>query len=371
MRFITRAHNRWLFSILLILSIVSFAVPRASQGDASDEFILFVSDRAFPSPLGMCIDCEDIYVMPPAGELPLEPSAIPLTAGGGVDGYNSAAPDWSRAKKLIAFQSNRPTDPVNRPKERIPQIYLMNPDGSGQQLLVNLPRGAAFPAFSHNGNELCFQSQTMPSRDIYIVNVHGTGLTNLTSPTQSPGQTGVAGDNFRCDWSPKANAIAFVSNRHDPLDTPLEKRNDEIYVMNADGTDVVRLTYSAGTDANPGAGTDANPAWSPTGDKIAFESNRSGRPEIWVMNADGSEQVRLKNFDADITPSNVNVTKATWSPKGDRIAFHRRVTPVAGTRGHLEVYTMNADGTGVPTRITFSDDPGFSGFPTWGKWGTD
>ena len=114
-------------------------------GDASDEFILFVSDRAFPSQLGICPGCEDIYVMPPAGELPRVPNAIRLTAGGGVDSaaYNSAGPDWSRAKKLIAFQSNRPTDPVNRPLERIPQIYLMNPDGTGQQLLVNLPRGAA------------------------------------------------------------------------------------------------------------------------------------------------------------------------------------------------------------------------------------
>ena len=143
MRLITRAHDRWLFSILLILSIVSFASPHASQDDASDEFILFVSDRAFPSQLGICASCEDIYVMPPAGELPGAPNAIRLTAGGGVDSasYNRPAPDWSRAKKLIAFQSNRPTDPVNRPLERVPQIYLMNPDGTGQQLLVNLPAG--------------------------------------------------------------------------------------------------------------------------------------------------------------------------------------------------------------------------------------
>ena len=192
MSLITRAHDRWLFSILLILSIVSFAVPHASQDDASDEFILFASDRAFPSQLGICPGCEDIYVMPPAGELPGVPNAIRLTAGSGVDSasYNSAGPDWSRAKQLIAFQSNRPTDPVNRPLERIPQIYLMNPDGTGQQLLVNLPRGAAFPGFSHNGNELCFHSQTMPRRDIYIVNVHGTGLTNLTSPCAEPGSDG-------------------------------------------------------------------------------------------------------------------------------------------------------------------------------------
>src|SRR5687767_11488560 len=108
---ITRAPDRWLFSTLLILSIVSFAVPHASQDDASDEFILFVSDRAFPSQAGICASCEDIYVMPPAGELPGVPNAIRLTAGSGVESvsYNSAGPDWSRAKKLIAFQSNRPT----------------------------------------------------------------------------------------------------------------------------------------------------------------------------------------------------------------------------------------------------------------------
>ena len=371
MRLITRAQHRWLFSTLLVLSIVSFASPYARQDDASDELILFVSDRAFPSQAGMCGGCEDIYVMPPAGELPGAPTAIRLTAGGGVDSaaYNSAGPEWSRAKKLIAFNSNRPVDPVNRPLERVPQVYLMNPDGTSQQLLVALPRGAAGPSFSHSGNELCFQSQTMPRRDIYIVNVHGTGLTNLTSPLQIPGQTGVAGDNLRCDWSPKANAIAFASNRHDPAETLPADRNDEIYVMNADGTDVVRLTGGVSGEEAPGA--DMSPAWSPKGDKIAFESNRTGKPEIWVMNADGSEQKRLTNFDADITPSNVNVAKPTWSPKGDRIAFHRRVTTVAGARGHLEVYTMNADGTGVPTRITFSADPGFSGFPSWGKWGSE
>ena len=76
----------------------------------------------------------------------------------------------------------------------------------------------------------------MPRRDIYIVNVHGTGLTNLTSPAQPPGQLGQAGDNIRCDWSQKSNAIAFTSNRHDPAGTSAANRNDEIYVMNADGS---------------------------------------------------------------------------------------------------------------------------------------
>ena len=61
------------------------------------------------------------------------------------------------------------------------------------------------------------------------------------------------------------------------------------------------------------------------------------------MNADGSEPVRLTTFPGQDT-------KPTWSPTGDRIAFHRQIA------GHLQVYTMNADGTG-DTQITFTATP--------------
>ena len=54
-------------------------------------------------------------------------------------------------------------------------------------------------------------------------------------------------------------------------------------------------------------------------------------------------------------------TKPACSPTGDRIAFHRQID------GHLQGYTMNADGTGV-TPITFTATPQVSGFPSWGKW---
>jgi Tol biopolymer transport system component len=337
---ISRARRFSLFLALLVLPVLWFAAPHASQ-DANDGFILFTSDRDNPSNLGICTNCEDIYVMAPDGT-----DARRLTHGGGApsdsQAYNSAGADWSHSKKLIAFQSNR--------LNRIPQIFLMTADGSDQQLLVSLAGGGAFPSFSQNGNELCFHGQARP-RDIYLVNVHGLGLTNLTSP----GQPGQAGDNIRCDWSPKGNGIAFVSTR----DTVAGGvANEEIYAMSADGSEVVRLTNMVGADTNP--------VWSPKGDRIAFESNRDGSPEIYVMDADGSNPVRLTNFDTEPTPSNVLVTKATWSPTGDRIAFHRRVGP-QGARGHAEVYTMNADGTDV-RQITFTTPPGFSGFPSWGKW---
>jgi TolB protein len=341
--------TRVLLSTMVILTVGWFAVPYAGQDSANDGFILFTTDRDNPSPQGMCNppQCEDIYVMAPDGTNPTR-----LTHGGAPPpndpaAYNSGGADWSHNKKLIAFQSNR--------VDRVPQIHTMNLDGTEQQLLVSLPGGAAFPSFSQSGNELCFHGFTSP-RDIYVVNVHGTGLTNLTAPFRVPEQPGhpplLTGDNIRCDWSAKGNAIAFTNGANGAQD---------IYVIDADGTDLRRLTTADGNDANP--------AFSPKGDLIAFESNRDSTlemssPQIYVMNADRTgEARRLTTFPAEKKPTNAVVSKPTWSPSGDRIAFHRRIGG-----GHLEVYTMNADGSNLE-QITFTTpSPGFSGFPSWGKW---
>ena len=329
-----------LVSAFVILSSLWFAAPHASQEGANEGFVLFTSDRANPSMAGTCSDCEDIYVMSPDGSTPIR-----LTHGGadkvvGRAPYNNTGADWSHSKKLIAFHTNR---------SGFPEIYLMNADGSDQLVLASLGgSGAMFPSFSQSGNELCFNSQVRP-RDIFIVNIHGTGLTNLTE-TQ---ETEHKGDNLRCDWSPKSNSIAFGSSRDG---------NEEIYVMNADGSDVVRLTGDLVADQPDAPGPDANPAWSPKGDRIAFESNRHTPPntptnaEIYVMNADGTDQRRL-------TFSAGQDTKPTWSPLGDRIAFQRRIA------GHLQVFTMNPDGSD-PKQITETIPPEFffSGFPSWAKW---
>ena len=300
------------FFALTVLTVTTTFHTQAQMGDESSNvgFILFSTDRDNPSSADLCPNCEEIYAMNTDGTDPVR-----LTN----NMNNDKAPVWSHGTATIAFHSNRR---IGRP-----EIFLMDADGSNQRLLASRgTAGASFASFNHDGSKLCFASQTAP-QEVWTVNIDGTGMSNITNHTAS---------DTRCDWSPKNDLIAFVSDRDG---------NQEIYSVASDGTDVVRLTSSPGREANPD--------WSPQGDRIVFESDRDGNAEIYIMNADGSDPVRL-TFDS------ANDTKPSWSPKGDRIAFHREVAD------HLQVFTMNSDGTDV-TQITFTPSPGFSGFPTWAK----
>ena len=105
--------------------------------------------------------------------------------------------------------------------------------------------------------------------------------------------------------------IAFSSDRGNGLDA-------DIYTMNADGTNVARLTTTANADYAP--------AWSPDGTQLVFVSRRDGNDEIYTMNADGSNQTRLTNDAAeDIEPA--------WSPDGLKIAF------TSNRDGDYEIFT--------------------------------
>jgi Tol biopolymer transport system component len=148
--------------------------------------------------------------------------------------------------------------------------------------------------------------------DVWTINADGTDLTRLT---HSPAFQ------FDPSWSPDGTQIAYRSDQGD---------ESEIWIMNADGTGQRRLTAGL------------SPAWSPDGLRIAYASpgdipcppGRGPRcTGISIMNADGSGQHRVPNTDGGEYPS--------WSPDGKRIAFNSNLT------GDHVMYIVDVDGSNL------------------------
>ena len=173
----------------------------------------------------------------------------------------------------------------------------------------------AFAVACTTASQLAVVRGVNGNTDIYLVNTTGAVLSRLTSD--------VAYD-INPAWSPDDSRIAFVSRRDG---------NDEIYVMSADGSGQTRLTFNGATDRSP--------TWSPDGGRIAFVSNG----DVYVMNADGSNPVRLSNSGNNNDPD--------WSPDGSKIAFS------SSRDGTYAIYVMNADGSSA-TRFSSGAQPDWS-----------
>jgi Tol biopolymer transport system component len=123
----------------------------------------------------------------------------------------------------------------------------------------------------------------------------------------------------------------------------------EIWVVNAEGTGAVSLTKAAGFDDDP--------SWSPDGLRVAFTRfSDDGDSDVWVMSADGTAPLNLTNTETSSERAPV------WSPDGTRILF-TAWTGLGPT--HLDI--MNADGTG---RRRLTEDPRPSGVGTWSPDGS-
>ncbi len=182
--------------------------------------------------------------------------------------------------------------------------------------------------------EIAFVSDREGNFEIYIMNIDGTNLCNLT-------QNGSL--DIDPAWSPDGSKIAFASSRDG---------NYDIYVVNADGSDLRKLT-----DDPEG---DTSPAWSPDGLKITFASYRScnGQSCIYVMNSDGSEQSEFRNLP-------VFGTSPTWSSDGSALFVVNR--PCVGCEGNISIsyIPLNSNGHAIqdgqsPTSSPFENQIVFS-----------
>lgn len=177
-------------------------------------------------------------------------------------------------------------------------------------------------------SEIAFVAYDNPA-EIYLINADGTNLRQLTDNNIN--------DN-NVSWSPDGSRLVFASQPRGS--------NVQVWVMNADGTGAQPLTT--------GERGEYQPDWSPDGSKIVYIANFFGQDNILAMNADGSNQ-------QDLLAGNPDDEWPAWSPDGSQIAFARRVG-FANNTANYDIFVMNADGSNVRQ---LTNDPGRDSLPVW------
>jgi len=295
---------------------------------------------------------------PDSGEVHLA-NLRQLTFGG----QNAEAYFSPNGRELI-FQ-RRETD------DQCDQQYIMNTDGSDMRRVSNGLGRTTCGYFYQGGARILYASTIgvsdscppppdfskgyvwpIPDFDIYTSNPDGSDLQRLTA---SPGYDAEA------TLSPDGSTIVFTSTRDGDLD---------IYTMNVDGTDVRRLTNTVGYDGGP--------FFSPDGKLIVYRASRPAsaeeeadykgllaeglvrpsRLEIFVMNADGSDQHQVTSLGgANFAPY--------FHPDGKRIIFASNHHNPRGR--NFDLFMVNLDGTGLTRITTYGDFDGFPMFSPDGK----
>jgi Tol biopolymer transport system component len=267
--------------------------------------------------------------------------------GGNVDLY-AVGPDGSERRRL----TNHPASDVNpalSPDGRWiafvsdraghSQIYVMPAGGGPAMALTEGTAEFHDPVWSPDGSRIAFASNRTGNGDVYVMDADGRNVVQVTGLGLRPEPPDIigAGDTRQFEgsptWSPDGTRIAFSGEIGE---------NAEIFVMDADGSDVVQVTDDPAGDWDP--------AWSPDGSWIAFHTSRGDRArDIYVVRPDGSDLTRLTDDPGrDIQPA--------WSPDGSRIVF------ASDRDGALRLFVMDADGSDV-VPLTGGEAVG----PTWGR----
>lgn len=209
------------------------------------------------------------------------------------------------------------------------EVWAMDYDGAGQQQLTHLNSIALSPRISPDRSRLVFSGLT---KDSWQIMMYSLDLGRLVSFPR------FGGDNSAPAWTSDGTKVAFASS--------MSQGGTEVYIADANGAGSRRLTTGR---------IDTSPVFNPkTNGQIAFVSGRSGLPQIFTMDADGSNVQRVTDQGYAVSPS--------WSPNGLLLAFSwiRKYGP--GVLGGADIYLMD-----VATReiVQLTHDSGRNDFPSW------
>jgi len=236
------------------------------------------------------------------------------------DEHRDYGPTWSPDGKRIAFRSDRDGNS---------ELYSINVNGSGERRLTNSPSSDNSPRWGPDGRILFVTDRGTGSKtSLWVMNADGSDQHRLTPSSFFWNES-------RPTWSPDGNHVIFQADRDGPLG------NTELYSMAVNGTDLRRLTTYPGKDDWP--------AWSPDGRQVAFARGPSPfANEIYVMNADGSDshEVTLPklfglNFGASPSPPRAGrsfrlIYDVSEASGADRVSPTVACTARLGTKGLRE-----------------------------------
>ena len=232
-------------------------------------------------------------------------------------------------------------------RRTVAALFTANPDGSGiRQITHPGPTGLdTEPDWSPDGTRVVYEHSTHPRNQlIYVANADGS------RPRSGVAGTGGCAGQESPAWSPDGSKIAFASGG---------ARDEQIWIVGVDGTNLRRLTRTGTIDAEP--------QWSPDGSTIVFRRIDPYRPRrgyaLFVIDVDGSNERRL-------TPWALRAgDHPDWSPDGNRILFRSNVEGPKSVSSNL--YAIRPDGTGLK-QLTHARGGGVqhlsAGFSPDGKW---
>ena len=260
-------------------------------------------------------DTKIAYVVGPVGKKEITMAdydgagATPVTRNGSIN----LTPVWSPDARSLAFTSFR---------QGYPDLYRTFPfERRPDQTLAAFIGINSSPSFSPDGKTLALTLSKDGNPEIYVLTLATGTMRRLTRN---------AGIDTEPTWSPSGRELAFISDRGGA---------PHVYVMDAEGTNVRQLTSG---------GFHTQPRWSPKGDSLVYTARQGGH-DLWIVNVDGSNPRRLTGGTGDSQG-------ATWAPNGRHIAFQ------SNRSGRWQIYAMLADGSG---QEPLTKGPGEATSPSW------